>query len=79
MPEQGKLEREAEREYYPVKKPMVDEYMLTEWEERIYLAMEFNYTVSFKTWDDGVISIVVISSMIRRGSTLLILIRDLSV
>ncbi len=58
-PEQGKFKREAERAYYHVERPTVDEYMLTEWEERICLAMEYHYTVKFKTWHDGVISTVI--------------------
>ncbi|MCH1627241.1 YolD-like family protein [Fredinandcohnia quinoae] len=36
-----------------VEKPILDEYQLDEFEQKICLAMEFSYQLKVKTWEKG--------------------------
>lgn len=56
MPEQMKMIREARREDLKVSKPILDEYQIEEFEEKILLAMEFANQVKLKVWIDGFVN-----------------------
>ncbi|MFU2014791.1 YolD-like family protein [Peribacillus butanolivorans] len=53
MPEHVKLLNDATKDYYRQVKPILDEYQLEEFENKIHTAMEFNSTVKFTVWEDG--------------------------
>ncbi|QOS89250.1 YolD-like family protein [Peribacillus sp. JNUCC41] len=44
---------EANKDYYRQVKPILDEYQLEEFENKIHTAMEFASLVKFKVWGDG--------------------------
>jgi hypothetical protein len=53
LPEHVEMLRVADREYYKTPKPIIDEYQLQEFEEKIHYAMEFHYQVKFDVWIEG--------------------------
>ena len=56
LPEHGQMLREMQRDLMRTKKPVLDDYQLAEFEERILTAMEFSYFISVDLWEDGFIS-----------------------
>jgi phage anti-repressor protein len=53
MPEHTTELRKLSIEYELEKKPEIDEFLLTEFDEKILLAMEFHYLIQFKLWEGG--------------------------
>lgn len=53
MPEHRSLLRNLDRDYHSVQKPIIDEYEIEEFENRIHSAMEFNQAVKLTTWQAG--------------------------
>ncbi|MGE7591892.1 YolD-like family protein [Peribacillus frigoritolerans] len=52
LPEYVKLLNDVNKDYYQVK-PILDEYKLEEFENKIHTAMEFSSAVKFTVWEDG--------------------------
>jgi hypothetical protein len=59
LPEQGAMMRRMWAEQEHQEKPLVDQFVLAEIEERVNYAMEYNLTVSFRVWNDGVENVVI--------------------
>lgn len=59
LPEHIGLLRQFADDYYHVEKPIVDEYELVEFDERIAFAMEYNLPVKFTVWEAGRMSEIV--------------------
>lgn len=53
LPEYVKLLNDVNKDYYRQVKPILDEYQLEEFENKIHTAMEFASTVKFIVWEDG--------------------------
>ncbi|AYA77316.1 YolD-like family protein [Bacillus sp. Y1] len=53
MTEHTELLRELNTEYNFVKKPIVDEYQMAEFDERICYAMEYALPIKFTIWEAG--------------------------
>jgi hypothetical protein len=53
MPEHTTELRKLSVEYELEKKPEIDEFLLTEFDEKILLAMEFHNLIRFKLWEVG--------------------------
>ncbi|MGE1103684.1 YolD-like family protein [Peribacillus simplex] len=53
LPEHVKLLNEANKDYYRQVNPILDEYQLEEFENKIHTAMEFASLVKFTVWEDG--------------------------
>jgi len=47
------LRQFANEEYYKTPKPIIDEYQLQEFEEKIHYAMEYHYLTVLKVWYEG--------------------------
>lgn len=58
MTEHVEVLKELDKERRKVPKPVIDESMFEEWEEKICCAMEHNLPVTCKVWKDGWISSV---------------------
>lgn len=56
LPEHGQILHEMHKDLMRTQKPVLDEYQLAEFEERILTAMEFSYSISVDLWDDGFVS-----------------------
>ncbi|TDL93173.1 YolD-like family protein [Vibrio vulnificus] len=48
-----KLLNDVNKDYYRQVKPILDEYQLEEFENKIHTAMEFASPVKFTVWEDG--------------------------
>lgn len=53
MTEHTELLREFNTEYNFVKKPVIDEYQMAEFDERICYAMEYALPIKFTVWEAG--------------------------
>lgn len=53
MPEHVKALKNLHIEDQKIKMPLLDEYQLQEYEERIHYAMEYRLPVEFKLYDNG--------------------------
>jgi len=54
IPEHVEMLRQfANEEYYKTPKPIIDEYQLQEFEEKIHYAMEYHYLTVLKVWYEG--------------------------
>ncbi|MBK5502686.1 YolD-like family protein [Peribacillus sp. TH14] len=53
LPEHVKLLKDLNKDYYRQVKPILDEYQLEEFENKIHTAMEFSSTVKFTVFEDG--------------------------
>ncbi|MFS0763931.1 YolD-like family protein [Peribacillus phoenicis] len=53
LPEYVKLLNDVNKDYYRQVKPILDEYQLEEFENKIHTAMEFASPVKFTVWEDG--------------------------
>ncbi|MFE4428827.1 YolD-like family protein [Peribacillus butanolivorans] len=53
MPEHIKMLKGLNKDYYRQVKPILDEYQLEEFENKIHAAMEFSSTLKFTVWEDG--------------------------
>ncbi|WP_175638333.1 YolD-like family protein [Metabacillus schmidteae] len=53
MPEHVKMLQDLKRDDQKVGRPILDEYQIVEFEQKICLAMEFSYQVKVKTWEKG--------------------------
>lgn len=53
MAEYVKLLNDVNKDYYRQLKPILDEYQLEEFEDKIHTAMEFASPVMFTVWEDG--------------------------
>jgi hypothetical protein len=55
LPEHVEMLRKFAEEYYHVDKPLVDEFELEEFDERIAYAKEYRIPVKFTVWQAGVL------------------------
>ncbi|MBG9451490.1 hypothetical protein ABE67_19980 [Cytobacillus firmus] len=53
MPEHRAMLRKLERDQMTQNKPLIDEYALEEYENKIHYAMEFAYLLKVKVWREG--------------------------
>jgi len=53
MPEHVKMLGEIRRDDLKIVKPILDEYQIEEFEQKLLLAMEFTYKVKIKVWEEG--------------------------
>jgi hypothetical protein len=53
MPEHTRELRQLRIDYELEKKPDIDEFVLTEFDEKICIAMEYHFLIQFKLWDNG--------------------------
>ncbi|RFU70363.1 YolD-like family protein [Peribacillus saganii] len=53
MPEHVKLLRDMHTDYHRISKPILDEYQIEEYENKICYAMEFVLSVKVTVWEDG--------------------------
>ena len=53
MPEHVKMLQDLDTDDQKIDKPIIDEYQIEEFEQRICLAMEYSYRVIIKTWEAG--------------------------
>lgn len=53
MPEHRAMLRKLERDQMAQNKPLIDEYELEEYENKIHYAMEFAYLLKVKVWREG--------------------------
>ncbi|MFF2591037.1 YolD-like family protein [Peribacillus butanolivorans] len=53
LPEHVKLLKNLNKDYYRQAKPILDEYQIEEFENKIHNAMEFSSPVKFTVWEDG--------------------------
>ncbi|KQU25884.1 hypothetical protein ASG65_14875 [Bacillus sp. Leaf13] len=53
LPEHVKLLKDLNKDYYRQVKPILDEYQLEEFENKIHTAMELSSTVKFTVFEDG--------------------------
>lgn len=55
IPQQMDKLKKAQRDAEKVPKPILDEHQIEEFENTILNAMEFNFTIKVKVWNDGFI------------------------
>ncbi|PLS17634.1 YolD-like family protein [Bacillus sp. M6-12] len=53
MPEHVSLLRAMKTDYHRIDKPVLDEYQIEEFEQKMCLAMEFTYQVKIQVWNAG--------------------------
>ena len=53
LPEQVSSLHDLVKDYYSTEKPILDEYQIEEYENKINNAMEYTSTVKFTTWEGG--------------------------
>ncbi|MCM3708634.1 MULTISPECIES: YolD-like family protein [Cytobacillus] len=53
MPEHRAMLRKLEKEQMAQNKPLIDEYELEEYENKVHYAMEFAYPLKVKVWREG--------------------------
>ncbi|WP_409304892.1 YolD-like family protein [Peribacillus sp. SCS-155] len=53
MPEHIKMLNELKSDYYKTMKPVLDEYQIQEFENKMLEAMEFAMKANITTWEDG--------------------------
>ena len=53
IPEHVKMLQDLKIDDQKLDKPIIDEYQIEEFEQRICLAMEYSYRVTIKTWESG--------------------------
>lgn len=56
MPEHVKMLHDIRRDDLKINKPILDEYQIEEFEQKLLLAMEFVYQVKIDVWNDGIIN-----------------------
>jgi hypothetical protein len=55
MPEHVKMLKDMERDFLRNKKPLIDEFEIIKFENKIHEAMEFANKIKFSIWHDGFI------------------------
>ncbi|MEK3886794.1 YolD-like family protein [Bacillus sp. FSL K6-3431] len=53
LPEHVAMIKAMNNDYYKMNKPILDEYQLSEIDEKINTAVEFRLPVKFELWNDG--------------------------
>lgn len=53
MPEHVKMLNEVKRDDLKVAKPILDEYQIEEYGQKLLLAMEFTYRLKIQVWENG--------------------------